>query len=233
MTNPSVWIKTDEFILSYDRSYDEVFVGIEDVRLLCSYSNTLYYSSNRAIKRHNMVIEYGKIDLDKESTDVPCSLLHNSKSNSPIEKNWVLFEDDNNAIKCIYKWFPLQIGDIVGSLWNQTHEYEMPYIFKMVRGSTNGVLVGDELWFINHAVSYEDRRYYYHMMVVLDRHTYQLKRYTPLWTFSGKTVEYTLGFVYNRVADHFLIGYSVFDRETHYIQVPKCTFDDQFIIINQ
>jgi hypothetical protein len=64
-----------------------------------------------------------------------------------------------------------------------------------MRGSTNGVVIDDEIWFICHLVSYEDRRYYYHIMVVLDKNSYRLKSYTPLWTFEKQKVEYTLGMV--------------------------------------
>ena len=65
-----------------------------------------------------------------------------------------------------------------------------------------------------HVVSYEDRRYYYHIAIVLDKDTYELKRYTPLFTLEGEKVEYTLGFVYLENSDSLLLGYSVYDKST-------------------
>ena len=103
-----------------------------------------------------------------------------------------------------------------------------------MRGSTPGVVVNDEIWFINHIVSYEDRRYYYHCIVVLDAKTYKLKKYTPLWTFEKSKVEYTLGFIYMPHSksipnDQFMIGYSIMDRETKYMSISKNIFDNMMI----
>jgi hypothetical protein len=86
-----------------------------------------------------------------------------------VEKNWVLFEDNNSAQKCVYEWSPLTIADIINStLTNVVKRFDVPSFFSRLRGSTNGVAVGTDIWFICHAVSYEDRRYYYHIVVVMD-----------------------------------------------------------------
>jgi len=98
--------------------------------------------------------------------------------------------------------------------------------FKEIRGSTNGVEIGNEIWFLTHLVSYEDRRYYYHKMIVLDKETYKVKRYTPLFTFTGSKVEYSLGFV--EMDDSLLIGYSTMDDNTNFISVEKKWFDAMF-----
>ena len=114
-------------------------------------------------------------------------------------------------------------------LFEKTHSIQTPPFFKFIRGSTNGILIGDEIWFMCHAVSYEDRRYYYHVFVVLDSKTYAVKKYTPLFTLEKEKVEYTLGFVYFESNDEFLIGYSIMDRETKYIEISKTIFDDIMI----
>ncbi len=61
------------------------------------------------------------------------------------------------------------------------------------------------------------------MFVVLDKNTYELKRYSDLFTFNKEKVEYTLGFIYSESDDtkEFLIGYSVMDRETDYMLIDK------------
>jgi hypothetical protein len=116
--------------------------------------------------------------------------------------------------------------------FTETHRFpakELPYFFKDVRCSTCGVNVGNEIWFIGHLVSYEDRRYYYHLMIVLDGTTLALKKYTRLWTFDQEKVEYTLGMVFFPEQQRFLIGYSVMDRETKYMMLSKHIFDDRMI----
>ena len=109
-----------------------------------------------------------------------------------------------------------------------TKKMESPSFFKWVRGSTNGISINDETWFICHLVSYEDRRYYYHLFVVLDSTTYELKRYSKLWTFEGQKVEYTLGFVYIKELQQFMIGYSTNDCTTNYMVVSKGRADELF-----
>jgi hypothetical protein len=148
-----------------------------------------------------------------------------------VEKNWVFFEDADGNKKVIYGWYNLSIGDLELDnegdllLFKQTHSITMPRIFERARGSTNGVVVktglNDEIWFIVHVVSYEDRRYYYHMFVALDATTYQLKKYTPLFTFEGEKIEYTLGFFHSMKDDAFYVGYSTMDSTTKYTGFKK------------
>jgi hypothetical protein len=134
-------------------------------------------------------------------------------------------------MKVIYGWYPLTIGNISETenssinVFNATHQIQTPTFFKWARGSTNGVNINGEIWFICHIVSYEDRRYYYHFFVVLDGETFQVKKYSRLFTFEKQPVEYTLGFVYFKETDEFLIGYSIMDREPKFMSIPKSHID--------
>jgi hypothetical protein len=62
----------------------------------------------------------------------------------------------------------------------------------------------------------------------LDRNTLQVKKYSTLFTFEKQPVEYTLGFVYNTEINEFLIGYSVMDKETKYINIGRNEIDKLF-----
>lgn len=248
------WVKTAEFEMPYNSAYDTLYVGIEDVRIL-SYNDEIVYSANRGINYHHLMVEHGHIDTEARTYHSGLVLIENQKE---IEKNWVLFCDGNGKLKIIYNWHNIVIGDITPDteldddtepdsddevaiptdgeptsyLFKKTHSIKTPNVFKHVRGSTNGVLVGDEVWFICHVVSYEDRRYYYHMFVVLDSVTYELKRYTTMFTFDREKVEYTLGFVYFETSNEFLIGYSRMDCEPKYMTVPKDAIDGLFLSYN-
>ena len=264
----SEWAITDEFVLEYDKSHDNVYKGLEDIRLFAMKNNAqINYIANRGLGSSNIVIETGVIEKLHQSTNAPCRFLTYQKQQS-VEKNWAIFESAEKTIKCVYKWFPLIIGDIKNDEFTQTDEIETPHFFQYMRGSTPGVIVNDEIWFINHIVSYENRRYYYHCAVVLDSKTYKLKKYTPLWTFEKQKVEYTLGFIYiphlnqHRIKhtvsnelnslwndkdinltqpaqifsglngapnDQFMIGYSIMDRETKYMNISKNIFDNMMI----
>ena len=230
ISSPS-WKKIDEYEMSYDTTYDGRYVGPEDVRLFSSWRETrgesyewLFYNANRGIGTGNkMCIEHGiVIPYISQS-----SLLKYDQARE-IEKNWILFDDRN--CKCIYSWSPLVIGYIESDTFKKTNEItNVPNFFKNVRGSTNGVRIEGEFWFICHIVSYEDRRRYYNIIIVLDANTYEVKSYTPLWTFEKEKVEYTLGFVYFPDKNQFLIGYSILDSKTKYITLSKQIFDDLMI----
>jgi tetratricopeptide (TPR) repeat protein len=228
--------KIDEYIMNYNKKYDNVYVGLEDVRMTQN-KNKILYTANRGLKMGNMEVEYGIINLN--NTDKVKSTLMKIKNQNQIEKNWVLFENAEEQIKMIYKWYPLTIGDIEEVIGKETerntnelspiskmivtHEIETPHFFKWLRGSTNGVTINNEIWFLTHLVSYEDRRYYYHCMVVLDNNTMKLKKYSNLFTFEKSPVEYTLGMVL--LDDVLLISYSIMDRQTKYIGVSLDDFD--------
>ena len=241
--------KGDDDFMWYDKSVDNLYVGVEDVRLFYSKARkALVYSANRGLGHHKLVVEHGVVRTLYEKTsdfaenESGCIRMEGQYD---VEKNWVMFEDSTGNTKIIYNWHNLVIGDIVEDpvsppdsdgegepqpgkreyVFEKTHNIQTPAMFKYFRGSTNGVLIGDEVWFMCHVVSYEDRRYYYHVFVVLDATTYQPKKYTPMFTFEGEKVEYTLGFIYRKVEDQLFIGYSKMDRSTHYMSVPRASLD--------
>ena len=230
------WTKNQEYMLGYNTAYDGLYVGLEDVRLF-SNNETLYFNANRGLGYSKMVIETGTI-----KNGVASSNLVYTDDQREIEKNWVMFKNGEREIKTIYGWFPLKIGDTVedsekkldekGRIVKKlkiTSEQATPNFFRWVRGSTNGVRIEDEVWFICHLVSYEDRRYYYHIFVVLDLFTMKLKRYSKLFAFEKEKVEYTLGFVFMERENQFLIGYSIMDRETKYMAVSKRNIESLFL----
>jgi hypothetical protein len=243
------WRKTREFEMNYDTAMDSLYVGLEDVRIL-SYRDALLYNANRGISVHHLMVEHGTVDVDFQTTRSGLVLIDDQKQ---VEKNWVLFEDGAGKLKIIYGWHDLVIGDVVADtelpsdsddeptagdnsgeslsyLFKKTHAIETPVFFKHIRGSTNGVREGNEIWFICHVVSYENRRYYYHVFVALDANTYAVKKYTTMSTFEGEKVEYTLGFVYLPAEDAFLVGYSKMDRETAYMTIPRAAIDKMCLL---
>ena len=141
-------------------------------------------------------------------------------------------------MKVIYKWYPLTIGEYIenkdtttdlNTSFLTTNTIQTPSLFKLLRGSTNGVTINNEIWFITHLVSHEQKRHYYHMFVVLDVETFNVKRYSIPFTFEKKHIEYTLGFVFDKKTDNFLVGYSTMDRTTNYMEVSKVNIDKLFL----
>lgn len=278
----NTWEKKSEDFMWYDSEFDNLYVGLEDVRMFYSESqNILLYNANRGLGPHNLKVEHGLVFERKEvfamvdelgerlksankfvqgttqgTTEdlVASSGLVTMEGQKDIEKNWVMFEDAAGHIKMVYGWHDLVIGDCLktddGFTFERTHRIKTPAIFKYFRGSTNGIRIGDEIWFICHVVSYEDRRYYYHAFFTLDATTYEVRRFTPLFTFDGDKVEYTLGFAYRednsqemiktagdngtkysipsdeqKPDGEFWIGYSIMDCSTHYMAIKKSTIE--------
>lgn len=216
-----------EFELGYNLYNDNLYIGLEDIRLFSTIDGEILYNANRGLGNSNIKVEHGIIDLEMKSTKNDVLLTFQEKDNQ-VEKNWTLFE--SNGIKCVYNWFPLTIGDIQENEFIKTHQQsELPDFFRYIRGSTNGQIIDNEIWFLSHLVSYEDRRYYYHIIVVLDKTTFAVKKYSPMFTFEKEKVEYTLGFV--EIESDLLIGYSILDKETKYMMIPKDWFKSQFIYI--
>jgi tetratricopeptide (TPR) repeat protein len=235
------WVKQDEFILGYDETSDGRYVGLEDVRLTCMKRMKLgpggvsddsdyvvLYNANRGVG-NIMAIEHGIVDLQTKRVNGGLVKIPNQGN---LEKNWVILPKTglDGQLLMVYGWHPLKIGGLrEDGILDITYHLDTPKFFQNVRGSTNGVIIGDEIWLICHYVSYEDRRYYYHLMVVLDANTYKLKCYTRLFTMEGEKVEYTTGFVYLKNLKQFLIGYSIMDKTTKWVCLDKSLFDSYMI----
>lgn len=217
VTDPENWAPLgDEFLLKYSTEEDGYYEGLEDVRVCLGSDGRLYYNANRGLLCGDMAVEHGVIDWEGQTT--VDSRIIKIAGQGRTEKNWVMVPGTD---KMIYGWSPLRVGTVDGSKFETTHTIATPPFFAHLRGSTNGVMIRGELWFLCHWVSYEDRRYYYHIFVVLDPTTYAVKRYTRFFTFEKAKVEYSLGFIYRESTDDLLIGYSVLDRETKYVVVSR------------
>ena len=222
-------------LISHNTDLDEnnMYIGLEDVRIF-SYKNRLFYNANRGLGYSKFQIEHGEIDM-KTGITVNSSLVYYEQQ-TDVEKNWVLFEDSYGNMKCIYSWHPLIIGDIYSKVGSDTepnflvsNRVDTPNCFRHFRGSTNGVNVNGEIWFICHIVSYEDRRYYYHVLVALDPKTYKMKRFSKFFTFEKEKVEYTLGFIYKKSQDQIKIGYSLLDSCTKFLEIPRAQLEELFL----
>ena len=148
-------------------------------------------------------------------------------NNSSCEKNWV-FVDYKNELHVIYEWYPLKICKLDNNCLNIVEMKHMPKIFSRVRGSSCGYMynkklednnngnikidiVEPEIWFINHIVSYESPRHYYHIISVFDSNM-NLLRYSAPFKFEGEPIEYCLSIVVED--ERVFINYSTWDRTT-------------------
>jgi len=226
-----IWKKTDEFIVKYNEVHDSLYVGIEDIRLFVN-DGILHFNGNRGVSYGHIAIETGTIDFVAQRANSKLATKQNIRR---VEKNWVLFPN-KNTLNVIYQWHPLIIGEYADCIEDNTSmalfvpkvNVQTPHFFKSMRGSTNGVVIGENIWFITHLVSDEDRRYYYHVFVLLDKTTYAVKKYSIPFTFEKKNIEFTLGFVYLEQQEQLLIGYSTNDSTSKYVAITKSAAESLF-----
>ena len=182
--------------------------GLEDIKIIDTGENIGYISTKQSdtTSDYALTMAGGVYDLSGES-------LKYSEITSPekakCEKNWALFMQDDH-LRVIYKWHPLTIYDFAKIQLGTVTRKEMPPFFKKVRGSTNGAIYKDELWFIGHVVEHGDPRHYYHLFIVLDKDTLELRKYSYLFRFDKEKVEFSLGLVVED--DRLIVSHSNWDR---------------------
>ena len=217
-------IKEKVFDLSFE---DRTYIGVEDVRIFRDIQTQQIIFTGTGFHRNETIgIMKGKYDVEKEKlipNELTCSFNF-----SECEKNWV-FVDYKNETHMIYSWYPLKIGKIdenTNSL-KLVETKDMPRLFSHVRGSSCGfkynkvmrgkieefelVIEKYELWFVLHLVSYENPRWYYHMLAVFDENMH-LIRYSAPFKFGETCIEYSLSVVVED--ERVLINYSEWDRTT-------------------
>ena len=191
--------------------------GLEDIRLFV-FQNTIFYVAVTKEYSYNDKI---RIVLGEYSIE---SLQH--INNHPLippeetscEKNWIPINHNNEKILFIYKWHPLQIGELDSSYkLNITIIHDTPKIFKDYRGSTTLVKYEDKLWCITHGVKYSIPRKYYHQFVVLEKDTYKPLQYSIPFYFKKFGIEYCIGLLIKD--EEAIIIFSQNDKDTTMMRI--------------
>jgi hypothetical protein len=92
-----------------------------------------------------------------------------------------------------------------------THYGSLPFLNK-VKGSTCGCY--DEfhnvIWFLVHVHTNTKLRQYYHLFIIIDYDTLEIKKISNLFTFEQNKIEYALGLIIEK--EKILISYTTWDR---------------------
>jgi tetratricopeptide (TPR) repeat protein len=216
-------IKDEWFNVTFD---GRKYIGIEDVKIYFdNYKNKLIYIGTGYHSNNQIGIVSGDYNIIEKQFEI--NELKQSFNNSSCEKNWV-FVDYKNESHIIYDWHPLRICKLENNNISVVDKKQTPKLFSRVRGSTCGFVYNKkidennngniklditerEIWFINHIVSYENPRHYYHIISVFDSNM-NLLRYSAPFKFEGEPIEYCLSILVED--DRVLINYSTWDRTT-------------------
>ena len=165
---------------------DTNILGLEDIRLFTENNKLKWIATSRefSINSTNSIV-IG--DYNLETYTIENGNIIESISLFECEKNWIPIEN-----KIIYKWHPLQIGQIINNKLIISTSTQTPPIFKHLRGSSNIVEYNNEFWCVVHGVKYTAPRKYYHLIVILSKE-YKIKNYTVPFYFDRYGIEYCLG----------------------------------------
>ena len=183
------FMKVSEHFHTYDFRGDILkHRGLEDIKIF-NDSGTFYYIG--------IIFKYKKSCITSgcytPGTEFKLNIMQTTfNKNLEWEKNWC-FVKYQNKVCIVYSWSPLRVCDLNYVLKNITivKECHLPSVFENVRGSTNGYIFGDEIWFVAHI---NIKGEYYHLFVIFDLDM-NIKRYSDFFKFENYTIEFCLGLV--------------------------------------
>lgn len=193
--------------------------GVEDIRLI-KHNNELYYYGNTktgVLKHKNTPSGLPiKIGVQLSRFDINLDYLENDNIINPthieqqdIEKNWSHINILDKSY-FIYGWNPIVVSelDIENKNLNKLKEFSCDNL-KKFRGSTNGIVIDDEIWFLIHST--ERGRNYFHKFAIFDMELNPIK-HSSSFKFDNNKIEFCLSMV--KRDDNILICYSYDDNST-------------------
>ncbi len=168
--------------------------GLEDIRMCdgkCTATVQEYSDSVRVLEG----------EYDRASGQYKHCKILESPNQRHCEKNWLAIPSTNDMI---YDWFPFQvIGDTQAV-------YNVPPIFKLLRGSAPAFRKNDEWWVLTHMVEYSKPRVYLHCFVVLDAN-YKPRRISFPFVFQSPSIEYCVSCTEDK------LFVSLMDKDPHVV----------------
>ena len=202
------------------------YIGIEDIRLF-NFKDKIYYIGsiyNPGTNRIEISSQEYIIGENYKTNIIRPSFQTNNKN----EKNWAFFEN-NDEMLVIYKWYPIYVCKINYETKNLNliRQINVSKVFKKFRGSTNGVLWDNKIWFIVHTQNnLNSIKYYTHNFVVLKR-DFTVYGYTERFNFENYLVEFCVGMTTRN--NNFIVTYSTLDCSTK-LCVLSCKFINSLLI---
>ena len=214
--------------------------GLEDIRLYVYGGKVKYIASTVGYSpcgKCRMIVG----DYDVENAAILSGKIVQPPTDTWAEKNWIPIIRKNKILMgdgtmidqeeelFIYKWSPLEIGRIEKritedsseeNVLNIVHSYPMSMpLFSKIRGSTIFHVVDEGLLGIVHYSEEHSPRHYYHMLVLLDKDSFMLKRYSEPFCFQKLGVEFCIGMTVRE--ENYVFWISRHDRDPAMVTVGK------------
>ena len=192
------------FFHEYDFVVDSIkHKGLEDIKLF--NDNGVFYYIGNIFKHKKSHITSDKLEFPFKFKERKFQTTFND--NKSWEKNWC-FVKYQESVCVVYDWYPIKVCSMDYDKKNISivKQINSPNLFESVRGSTNGCVFNDEIWFIAHVNKKGD---YFHLFVVFDIDM-NLKRYSEFFKFENCLVEFCLGLIMEE--NRIIISYSTNDN---------------------
>jgi len=194
----------------FDYNFKDLFKhnGLEDIKLF----------NDNGVLHYNACIFHDKkahisTGLFKEKYEI-CIIKTNFNNRDHWEKNWCHFKN-GDKLNLIYKWYPLTICEINENKLDILQQIEVPKFFEELRGSTNGIIYNESIWFIAHV---NNKGNYFHIILVFDLDM-NLKEYSDFFKFENFKVEFCLGLILKE--SKCIISYSTNDNTSKIMIIPN------------
>ena len=223
-----------------------ISAGLEDIRLFEINGNVKYIATSVGYSpngRSRMIMGDYDIDNGVIVNGIP---IQSPQPDSWAEKNWIplvkkkdiIFADGDigqvDELLFIYKWYPLEIGIIENIDDDNGFTKKLKIIekvqpnnsiFSKIRGSTLFEETNEGLLGLVHYSEEHSPRHYYHMMVILNKDTYEIKKYSEPFCFEKLGIEFCIGFTIQEWEDandnEYIFWISRHDRDPETIFI-KC-----------
>jgi hypothetical protein len=243
---PISYREIDETIDLPVKEGDILSKGLEDIRLYAYAGGVKYVAATVGYSpsgKCRMIMG----DYDVDDATIRSAYIVQPPTDTWAEKNWIpiirknklLLGDgtmvDQDEELFIYKWSPLEIGRVqpravLGEdgltdgkeemALNIVHSYPMSMpLFSKIRGSTIFQEVEDGLLGIVHYSEEHAPRHYYHMLVLLEKDSFMLKRYSETFCFQKLGVEFCIGMLTRE--EDYVFWISRHDRDPAMVTVQK------------
>ena len=183
--------------------------GIEDMKLF-NRNGYLHTIGNTCTPNGKISIVTGHLTHDSVHTNL-------EMLDYECEKNWCVIpsstDPSTDSMCLVYKWHPLTLieADLTTGKVSKTRETSMPSLFRYVRGSTDGCIFNDRIYFLGHIVQHTKPRTYSHICVEFDLDMNYIGCSYP-FKLSTSSVEYCLGMIVEN--DRIIFSYSENDASS-------------------
>lgn len=221
---------SEEIFLQEDYEKEQYYLGcgLEDVRLF-NYLGEIYFSSTYFDINRNVTSSCcGTYNFNLSDFNLNRNIIYptfyNLNNNPRIEKNWsyMIYNDD---LMMVHSWYPLIISkpNFNNNTLNAVKAVKMPDFFKIIRGSTPGYTINNEIWFVVHAAQTNHNKCYnYQHCFVIFNLNMELVRYSELFKFDDCKVEFCIGLIIEETRT--ILSYSSLDTNS-----KIGTYDNEYL----